>query len=120
MGPLFEKKSFRSVLQPGTHWFADPLGKLKVEIFDITQLEFTHPLGEFLVKRYPELTRDIFHVVELADEEAGFLYVDGKLSDLLEPASRRIFWLLHWRLGPDSQLLIASSMPTARSSSWQR
>jgi len=91
-GLLFQKKSFDRVLGPGTHRFLGLPGKLKVEIFDVTQLEFEHPLAEFLVLKHPKLADDVFHVVETGDTQAGFLYVDDKLTDLIQPASRRIFW----------------------------
>ncbi len=91
-GLLFEKANFVRVLRPGTYRFIDVRLRLSVEIYDLTALEFEHVLGEFLMKKHPKLAEDVFHVFEFSDEEAGFLYVDGKLFDIVEPGTQRIFW----------------------------
>jgi regulator of protease activity HflC (stomatin/prohibitin superfamily) len=88
---LFRHDSFVRVLGPGTHWIARALG-YRADTFDLTRPVFTHPLGEFLVKTHPELRETTFQVFELADRQAGLEFVDGKLTGVVAPATRRIYW----------------------------
>ncbi|MEM7409660.1 MAG: slipin family protein [Myxococcota bacterium] len=90
-GLLFQRDNFVRVLMPGTHRLADPLGRMHVDKYDLTNPVFEHPIDEFLVKTHPELA-DHLTVVELGDREVGLAHVDGKLADVLAPATRTIFW----------------------------
>ena len=92
---LFRKDNFVRVLEPGEYRFSDPYGRLHVDRYDLTNPVFEHPIDEFLVKTHPEL-RDHLTVVELGDREVGLTYVDGKLRDVIAPATRKIYWkVLH-------------------------
>ena len=92
---LFRKDNFVRVLGPGLYRFSDSFDRLHVDRYDLTNPVFEHPIDEFLVKTHPEL-RDHLTVVELGDREVGLTYVDGKLSDVIAPATRKIYWkVLH-------------------------
>jgi regulator of protease activity HflC (stomatin/prohibitin superfamily) len=88
---LFRHGSFTRVLAPGTHWIAAALG-FRAETFDLKRPVFVHPLGEFLVKAHPELCEQTFQVFETADRQAGLEFVDDKLTGVIPPATRRIYW----------------------------
>ena len=65
---------------------------MEVHIHDLTVTEFTHPQADVFVKSAPELVARHFHVVQLADGEAGLVYKDGVLVDVLAPGARRLYW----------------------------
>jgi len=88
---LFRRGNFVRVLGPGVLRAWNPFGRVRIDKYDVTAPTFAHPIDEFLVKTHPEL-REHLHVVELGDREVGLAYVDGKLCDLLAPATRKIYW----------------------------
>ena len=87
----FRRGCFTQILGPGRHRFVHRCGELRLDRYDLTDPEFVHPQGEFLVEAQPELAAAL-HVFELGEREAGLLYVDGKLRGLVPPASRRFYW----------------------------
>jgi regulator of protease activity HflC (stomatin/prohibitin superfamily) len=89
---LFRRRSFERVLSPGVHRIRRWPGEMRVDRYDVTNPEFAHPLGEFLVKTHPELIGDVFEVFELGDHEVGLVVVDEKLAGVVPPATRKIFW----------------------------
>ena len=93
-GLLFRNDNFVRVLGPGRYRFAKlgPLVRVRVDVYDLTEPHFEHPLAEFLVKTHPELRDAVFHVVELGDQEVGLETVDGKLTGIVPPATRKIYW----------------------------
>jgi len=90
-GLLFRRDNFVRVLMPGVYRFVDPMGREHVDEYDLTNPVFEHPIDEFLVKTHPELSEHL-KVVELGDREVGLVYLDGKLTDVLAPATRKIYW----------------------------
>ena len=93
-GLLFRNDNFVRVLGPGRYRFASlgPLVRVRVDKYDLTNPVFEHPLAEFLVKTHPELRETTFQVVELGDHEVGLETVDGKLTGIVPPATRKIYW----------------------------
>ncbi|MDJ0852015.1 MAG: slipin family protein, partial [Myxococcota bacterium] len=93
-GLLFRNDNFVRILTPGRYRFADlrPLVRVRVDVYDVTHPVFEHPLAEFLVKTHPELRETTFQVVELGDHEVGLETVDGKLTGIVPPATRKIYW----------------------------
>lgn len=90
-GLLFHRDNFVRVLTPGVYRFVDLAGRRHVDEYDLTNPVFEHPIEEFLVKTHQAL-RAHLHVIELGDREVGLVYVDGKLKDVLAPATRKIYW----------------------------
>jgi len=93
-GLLFRNDNFVRVLGPGRYRFASlrPLVRVRVDVYDITNPVFEHALAEFLVKTHPELRESVFQVVELGDQEVGLESVDGRLTGIVAPATRKIYW----------------------------
>lgn len=91
-GLLFKKNSLQSVLQPGQHRLINFLGDLRVETFDITKPELNHSLGRFLVTVYADKVQGSVYSVDIKDTEVGLVYQDGKLADVLQPGSFRMYW----------------------------
>jgi regulator of protease activity HflC (stomatin/prohibitin superfamily) len=90
-GLLFHRDNFVRVLMPGGYWLIDPANRRHVDEYDLTNPVFEHPIEEFLVKTHPELHEHL-QVIELGDREVGLVYLDGKLKDVLAPATRKIYW----------------------------
>lgn len=91
---LFRNDSFARVLMPGRHRFSTfgRWNRIRVEKFDLTEPVFEHKLGDFLVKAHPELLARVFQVIETGDHEVGLVRIDGRLREILAPATRKIYW----------------------------
>ena len=91
-GVYRKDRSLVAVLGPGLYRIFDPLFRVTVEIYDITWAAFDHPQAEVFVKVAPEQIERHFHVVRLGDGEAGLVYEDDVLADVLAPGSRQLYW----------------------------
>jgi regulator of protease activity HflC (stomatin/prohibitin superfamily) len=89
-GLLFRDRSFEAVLEPGVHWI--PRSRTEVQVYDLTVPEFEHPRVDFLVQDARETVEKHFIVVELADREVGLVYKNGKISGVLAPGKRQLYW----------------------------
>lgn len=89
-GLLIKNRDVQEVLQPGIYWVFGPW--TRIETYEITVPEFDHELAAFIVKDERHPARRYFDVIELGDREVGLVYKDGKLADVLSPASRRLYW----------------------------
>jgi len=90
---LFDRDNFVRVIEPGVLRTLNLRGRLWVDVYDLTNPVFEHVLDEFLVKNHPELA-EYLQLIELGDLEVGVVYVDGKLIDVLAPATRKLYWKL--------------------------
>lgn len=91
-GLLFKERSFCRLLEPGVYRFFDPLNRITVERYDLSTPEFQHTLTDFLLKEQPALCAQHFQVVELNEQQAGLVYKNDRLTGILPPGSRRLYW----------------------------
>lgn len=91
-GLYIENRDIKRILNPGVHHIFDWLNRVNVVIYDLTQVEFSHPTEDVLLKQKKDLCELYFQVVELKEFEVGLVYRNGVLSDLLPPASRKFYW----------------------------
>lgn len=91
-GLLFKNRSFQRILEPGVHRIFDPLRRSGVEVYDLATLNFDHPMIDFLLAEQAELCAQYFYLAELGEREIGLVYQHDKLSDVLPPGSRRLYW----------------------------
>ena len=89
---VWENKMFSGVLEPGKHWLIKLLGTVECQVYDLTVPEFEHPRVDFLVKEARSTMENHFHIVELTDSEVGLVYKNGKLSSVLAPGKRQLYW----------------------------
>jgi regulator of protease activity HflC (stomatin/prohibitin superfamily) len=87
-----KNRTIEKVLEPGVYWMFDLFGRIDIQVYDINQPEFNHPNQEMIVKEYRDLCDHHFQVAELGDHEVGYLYVDNKLTNVLFPATRHLYW----------------------------
>lgn len=80
------------VLGPGIYHWLDLTGALEIEVFDLTDPELTHPHAEVFRKEAATLWNAWIETVVTADQEAGLVYLDGRLTTLIPPTSRRFYW----------------------------
>ncbi|MBL8278924.1 MAG: slipin family protein [Pelomonas sp.] len=94
-GLLLRNGDFERVLQPGTTWLFSGLagfGAREVELFDLDQPAFTHPLADYLMAKEPQVVAREFVRAELTETQVGLRTENGVLVELLPPATRRLYW----------------------------
>jgi regulator of protease activity HflC (stomatin/prohibitin superfamily) len=70
----------------------DALGRVSVQVYDVTKPEFAHPYQDVLVAAQAELTARHFQVIELGEQDVGLVYKNGRLSTVLAPGTRQLYW----------------------------
>lgn len=91
-GLLIKNRSIRKVLEPGIYRLLDPLGRMQVQIYDLSEAEFKFDKLDYLIKQKPVLVEQYFQVVELNAFEVGLVYKNGQLDGVLEPGARQLYW----------------------------
>jgi regulator of protease activity HflC (stomatin/prohibitin superfamily) len=91
-GLLFRNRSFEAVLEPGVYRTFDPLKRAEVQVYDLTVPEFNHPRVDFLVKEARGTIEKHFSIVELGDREVGLVLKNGRISGVLAPGKRQLYW----------------------------
>ncbi len=91
-GLYLQDRSIVKVLEPGVYWIFDLLGRVKVNVYNITEPAFTHYCEDVLIKYQPALCEEYFQLVELGEYEVGLVYKNDKLASVLAPATRQLYW----------------------------
>jgi regulator of protease activity HflC (stomatin/prohibitin superfamily) len=91
-GLLFKNGDFEGFLAPGTYRYFDPFQRIQVVHYDLSVPEFEHQLTDFLIKEYAEAVARYFTVIELGSQEVALVFKNGRMADILPPASRTLYW----------------------------
>lgn len=83
VGLLFKEDEFQGLLETGTHWRFDPLGKLRVEIVSQRDPWLTHEKLDLIVKS--GLLEDRAKVLDLSDEQRALVWIENRFSRVLPP-----------------------------------
>lgn len=80
-GLLFREGDFKAVLQPGVHWYLDPLLKLRVDVVSPRDPWLVHRDLDFIVKS-GELGGQAV-VADLKDHQRALVWIDGRFSGVI-------------------------------------
>jgi regulator of protease activity HflC (stomatin/prohibitin superfamily) len=82
-GLVFRDGEFRGLLEPGRHWFFDPLGRVSVEVVSARAPWLFHSKLDVIVKS--GTLDDVAEVVDLKDYQRALVWLDGRFSHVLPP-----------------------------------
>ncbi len=85
LGLLFRDRVFRTVLGPGVYRLIRIPGLLEVRKLDLRQNPVTDPALAALRLTHPTVVEEYFVVADMADNQIGLVFADGKLVDLVGP-----------------------------------
>ena len=91
LGLLSRQGDYYQVLDAGEHrlpWFNTP----DVLVINTDGSEIPEALAEYLRRFQPAWVEQYCVVADLTDTEAGALYVNGGLKEILPPGTRRLYW----------------------------
>jgi regulator of protease activity HflC (stomatin/prohibitin superfamily) len=89
MGLYFRDREFRGILEKGTHWFIDPLGKVKVDIVSRRETWLVHEKLDLIVKS--GALGDLAVVLDLKDYERALVWIDNRFTHILA-GGRFAYW----------------------------
>lgn len=92
-GFLFHEGDFVRLLEPGRHFFFDPLFRVRVDIVSVRDVMLEHDDLEVIVKtgRLGAEAR----VLDLKDHERAVVWVDGRIDAVLGPGLRVLWTAFH-------------------------
>ena len=87
---VYRDRNLERVLAPGKYWL---VGRgLDVVIYDVSKAELELPRADVLVAEARELLEPYVQIVELGDREVGLVYKNERLTGVLAPGSRQLYW----------------------------
>lgn len=81
-----------AILAPGVYWLFDPLGRIEIRTYDITNPIFSHPLEDVLIAEHAKLVAAHFDVVEVPEGHLGLVRERGRLVGVLAAGERKLYW----------------------------
>lgn len=93
IGLLFREGNFVGLLQPGTHWYFDPLGKVRVTIASQRDPWLEHEQLDVIVKS--GVLNDCAVVVDLKQHQRAMVWIDGRFNRVLGPGLY-VLWVTFW------------------------
>ncbi|WP_272690383.1 MULTISPECIES: slipin family protein [Providencia] len=90
---LTEKNgNFQHILMAGEHKIHDWFNKVAVTLYTLNHEPIDEKLAEHLRQYHPEWVAEYCIDINLLDNEIAFLYLHNNLSEILAPATRRLYW----------------------------
>ncbi len=87
---VYRERNFDCVLGPGKYWL---WGRdINVQVYDVGKAEVDLPRYEVLVAEARARLEASMQIVELGDREVGVVYKNGRVSGVLTPGSRQLYW----------------------------
>jgi len=87
---VYRDRNLERVLAPGKYRVAR--WSSTVQMYDVSQPELTLPRADVLVAEARELLEPLVQIVELGDREVGLVYKNERLSGVLAPGTRQLYW----------------------------
>ncbi|SFI70022.1 slipin family protein [Planctomicrobium piriforme] len=88
-GLLFRDDEFRGLVEEGTHWFFDPLDKVRVDVVSQRDPWLIHEKLDLIVKSGALKDRAV--VLDLKDYERALVWIENRFSHVL-PAGLYAYW----------------------------
>jgi regulator of protease activity HflC (stomatin/prohibitin superfamily) len=87
---VYRDRNLEAVLGPGRYRLRR--GKLQVQMYEVSKPELDLPRADVLLAEARELLEPYVQVVELGDREVGLVYKNERLSGVLAPGTRQLYW----------------------------
>lgn len=81
MGLLFRDDEFCGLLTPGTHWFFDPFGEVRVDVVSKRDPWLVHEKLDLIIKWGALADRPV--VLDVKDDERALVWIDNRFNQIL-------------------------------------
>ncbi len=90
---LYVNRRFSKVLSPGVFRLWNPLGQNEVRVFDTgAAAEYAGKDADALIERLGDRLGETFVLADVGVGAVGLVSKNGKLDEVLAPASRKLYW----------------------------
>jgi len=89
MGLLFRDDEFRGLVNVGTHWYLDPLNRIRVNVVSQRDPWLVHEKLDLIVKSGALADRAV--VLDLKDHERALVWIENRFSHIL-PSGLYAYW----------------------------
>src|SRR6478609_654234 len=87
---VYRDRNLERLLAPGKYWL---VGRgLDVQVYDVSKAEIDLPRADVLVAEARAQLEPYVQIVELGDREVGLVYKNERLTGVLAPATRQLYW----------------------------
>jgi len=84
------------ILTPGVYWTGGLFGRLfsrvVIEVCNINDPAFNTEYVDILLESASALVAEHFVLADISDDEVGLVYYNDRLSRVLNPGTRQLFW----------------------------
>ena len=91
-GLRYVNGALTDILQPGVYWTCRLFGGVVIEVRNINDPAFEYEYVDILLETAPLLVQQHFVLADINDDEVGLVYYNDRLSRVLTPGSRQLFW----------------------------
>jgi regulator of protease activity HflC (stomatin/prohibitin superfamily) len=89
---VIRKKRLSDILGPGEYWMFTLGQSVEVEFFNVRSPLFASDWADAIVNRHADLAERYFTVVETNASQAAVVYLDAKVSRVVPPSKRELYW----------------------------
>ena len=111
LGLLFRDRLFQAVLGPGVHRLLRGVALPEVRTLDLRQMPVKDPALSALQLTRPDVVAAYFVVADMADNQLGLVFADGKLVDLVGPGHRAFYAKGLRKIAVQVRMSCAGDMP---------
>ena len=80
------------ILDPGVYRTSCLSGRVVIEVCNINDPAFDYAYVDILLETAPKLVAKHFVIADISDNEVGLVYYNDRLSRVLNPGTRQLFW----------------------------
>lgn len=91
-GLMIKNKAIVDILPPGVYWQVQWADVCDIEVVSIVTPRCEHTGIDALTKTNPALAKQHLTVVDVGNTEVGLVFEDNRLTDLLAPGARELYW----------------------------
>lgn len=91
-GLRFVNGALQGILEPGVYWTNRLFGNVTIEVRNINDPAFDYEYVDILLETAPALCAKYFMLADIGDDEVGLVYYNDRLSRVLTPGSRQLYW----------------------------
>jgi regulator of protease activity HflC (stomatin/prohibitin superfamily) len=89
---VIRKRRFAGILEPGERWIFTAGQGVELVRCNVRDLVFSGEWADYIASRQPAIGARYFTVVQTSDAQAALVYVEGKLTRVIGPSNRVLFW----------------------------
>src|SRR5579862_1546608 len=87
---VIRKRRFAEILGPGDRWI---FGRdVQLITYNVRDLVFAGEWADYIANQRPETAERFFTVVTTSEAQVAVVYLDGRLSRVIAPSTRMLFW----------------------------